>query len=67
MPLLAQPSDVFILRIWREPRALVEQPPLYRGMVEHVPTGVRQYFTTLDQALVFIVRQIEQTDDCQTD
>lgn len=58
MPLLAQPTDVFILRIWREPRQSPDAPPVWRGMVEHVPTGARRHFAELEQAVIFIVEQL---------
>jgi hypothetical protein len=58
MPLLAQPTDVFILRIWREPRQPPDAPPVWRGVVEHVPSGTRRHFAELEQAMIFIVEQL---------
>ena len=58
MPLLAQPTDVVILRSWREPRQSPDAPPVWRGMVEHVPTGARRHFAELEQAVIFIVEQL---------
>ncbi len=49
-------SRVFIVRVWREAREIEGAKPLWRGMIELIPTGERQYLTTLDEITAFIVR-----------
>ncbi len=40
-------TDTFIIRIWFERRELPGVEPVLRGMLEHVKTGRRAYFTRL--------------------
>lgn len=50
-------QHLFVVRIWQEARA--EQPPVWRGMVEHVPFGRRMYFTALNDLSDFIALRLE--------
>jgi hypothetical protein len=36
-------TQVFIVRFWRESRELEGAHPIWRGSVEHVPSGQRVY------------------------
>ncbi|MBP6472395.1 MAG: hypothetical protein KBE23_14440 [Chloroflexi bacterium] len=36
-------EDTFIIRIWCEYNDLEEFEPEYRGLIEHVPSGVRHF------------------------
>ncbi len=36
-------TQVFIVRFWRETRELEGAHPIWRGSVEHLPTGQRVY------------------------
>lgn len=47
-------SQVFILRVWREPRELRGQPPAWRAALEHLPTGNRQSFGSLDGVVAYL-------------
>ena len=48
------PSASFLLRIWWEMRADPADPPLWRGRIEHVPSGRSEHFDGLDGLLGFI-------------
>lgn len=52
----------FFVRIWREPREDHQLPPEWRGMVEHLQSGARCYFVTLDEMLDFILPYLEGLD-----
>lgn len=54
MPLLNENTDVFIFRIWLEPREIEGAAPQWRGMIEHVTSGERRYVKSLDEATEFI-------------
>ena len=47
-------SQIFIVRIWSELRERPELPIEARGVIEHVPSGRRQYFRQLGEILSFI-------------
>lgn len=44
----------FIIRIWRESRDGPQVTPEWRGMIEHVEDGKRQYFLELSRIVEFI-------------
>jgi hypothetical protein len=54
MALLEDSTQVFIVRIWLEARGIEDAPVRRRGVIEHVPTGERRYFTDLSDINVFI-------------
>lgn len=47
-------SLVFILRLWREPREIEGADPEWRGVIEHLKTGERRYWTGFDDMLDFL-------------
>lgn len=49
-------QHLFVVRIWRE--SDLEQSPVWRGMVEHVPFGQRMYFTSLNDLSDFIALRL---------
>jgi hypothetical protein len=53
-------SEVFLLRIWAEPREIVGQPSVYRGRIEHVRSSRVRFIRNLSQVVEFI-------DECITD
>ncbi|RIK42337.1 MAG: hypothetical protein DCC55_09210 [Chloroflexi bacterium] len=55
-------QHLFIVRTWREPSTVVASAE-WRGMVEHVPTGQRRYFTRLEELDHFILHQMEQAEE----
>lgn len=48
-------THVFIARIWLERRAIKGAPTVWRGMIEHVPSGERHYLKDLDDLTTFIM------------
>lgn len=59
MPEHAQPYASFLMRIWREPGT----PPTWRGSIQHVQSGDKCYFQSLERPLDFIEETLEQTDN----
>ena len=55
-------SEVFMLRIWAEPREIVGQPNIYRGRIEHVRTSRARYIRTLSQVIDFVDQCLEDSD-----
>lgn len=57
---MAQAQDsnqhLFIVRIWTDPEHT--PPALARGLIEHVPSGERQYFKDLGDIQGFVSRQL---------
>jgi hypothetical protein len=53
---------LFIVRTWREPSDVVATGE-WRGLVEHVATGQRRYFTRMEDLDSFILQQMEQTPE----
>jgi hypothetical protein len=44
----------FVLRCWLEPREIESAEPLWRGEVEHVPTGERVFFRSFVELKRFL-------------
>ena len=53
-------AHVFIVRVWREPRELEDAAIIWRGVVEHVESGGRRYFTRLGAMTEYIRGYLEQ-------
>jgi hypothetical protein len=53
-------SFTFILRIWCEPREIDRAPALWRGVIETVPDGERQYVRTLEEIDHYLIPYLEQ-------
>ena len=47
-------THAFIVRFWREPREIQGEKPLWRGVIEHVPSGRQLALKDLDMITVFI-------------
>lgn len=45
--MLEEKTQVFIMRIWIEPREISGAQPQWRGMLEHLPSGNKHYLTNL--------------------
>jgi hypothetical protein len=60
MPLFDEHTQVFIVRIWREPREIEGAAPEWRGVIEHVPDGKRRYLKNLAEVTDFIAPYLEQ-------
>ena len=56
-------TQVFIVRFWRETRELAGAHPIWRGSVEHVPSGKRIYvknFKEVEGAMSSFVPETEK-------
>ena len=51
-------TQVFIVRIWREPREIDGATPKWRGLVEHVTSGERRYVERLNEIAPFIASHL---------
>ena len=53
-------TEVFIVRIWLEPRANETDRPEWRGLIEHAPSRQRRYFRDLASIGEFIAPYLQQ-------
>lgn len=53
-----RPEHLFIVRVWREPTHLKTSE--WRGSIEHVPSGQRLYFVSLNDLNDFIRLRLAQ-------
>ena len=60
MESLDKSTHVFIVRVWRERREIENVAPEWRGVIEHVPSGRRQYVNDLDEIGIFIMPYLEE-------
>jgi hypothetical protein len=56
----ADDHELFLVRIWAEPRERPGEPAVYRGRIEHVRSAQAGYFAELEQLLTFIRRCLDQ-------
>ena len=49
-------TEVFVVRIWDEPRNLESAEPMWRGSVEHLQTKQLKYFQSFETLVDFIAR-----------
>ncbi len=54
MASLAENTQVFIVRFWREAREIAGAAPEWRGVIEHLSGGERRYMKDLDEITAFI-------------
>jgi hypothetical protein len=47
----------FFIRIWEEPREMEDENPEWRGSVENVQTGQKNYFKGMENLVSFIREQ----------
>jgi hypothetical protein len=57
MSSLDERSFTFVVRIWEERRDVADALPTWRGRVDEVRTGVRRYFTTLEDLVSYLSSQ----------
>ena len=60
MPTLNPDYTSFLLRLWREPPALDEPADAdeeWVAQVEHIPSGEKRYFSSLEDLFAFIHEQ----------
>ncbi len=70
MKAFCEDTHSFVLRCWREPRELEEAAPVWRGEVEHVPTGKRIYFKNFEELKGFLASylpEITVSEKCQAE
>ena len=53
-------SQAFVIRIWSETREIEGAPAVWRGVIEYVPSGDKQYFKSLDEIAPFVARHLAQ-------
>ncbi len=49
MSMVDSVSIAFVLRFWFERREIEGAVPIWRGVIEHIPSGERHYFEKLDE------------------
>jgi hypothetical protein len=59
MPEDAQPYASFVVRIWHESG----DPPAWRGSIQHVQSGHKCYFQSLEKPVHFIEDTLTETND----
>jgi hypothetical protein len=47
-------TESFVVRVWLERREIVDALPVWRGVIEHVASGKRQYILDLDMVVHFM-------------
>jgi hypothetical protein len=57
MSSLDERSHTFVVRIWEERRDVADAAPTWRGRVDDVRTGVRRYFTTLEDLVNYLSQE----------
>jgi hypothetical protein len=55
-------SEIFMLRIWAEPREIIGQPSVYRGRIEHVRSSRSRYIRNLSQVMEFVDECLAESD-----
>ena len=53
-------TQVFILRIWQEPREIEGKQAEWRGVIEHIATGTRYFFNDLSELDFYILPYLEE-------
>lgn len=54
--------ELFLLRIWAEPRTMPGAEAVYRGRAEHASTGRRRYVKNLTEFEAFVHECLEAVD-----
>jgi hypothetical protein len=65
MSSLDERSHTFVVRIWEERRDVEDAPTTWRGRVDDVRTGVRRYFTRLEDLVAYMSQQSGMAGDNQ--
>jgi hypothetical protein len=55
-------SEIFMLRIWAEPREIIGQTIVYRGRIEHVRSSRSRYIRNLSQVMEFVDECLARRD-----
>lgn len=55
-------ANSFVIRVWQEPRELGGAGFALRGWIEHIQSGERVYFQSLDRIAGFIVSHLKDTE-----
>ncbi len=59
-PQLNQRTESFVVRIWLEPREIANAQVEWRGVIEHVASGKRQYVLDLDTIVIFMAEYMQE-------
>jgi hypothetical protein len=62
-----EPTHIFILRIWREPREIAAAPAVWRGVIQYAPTGERRAIQELADIILFITSYTEWNERPEDD
>ena len=54
MESIEEQKHAFIVRFWLEPREIEGEKPLWRGVIEYVPSGCKLFLKGLDEITAFI-------------
>jgi len=65
MSSLDERSHTFVVRIWEERREVADALPTWRGRVDDVRTGLRRYFTTLEDLVAYLGHQSGMAESSQ--
>jgi len=60
MNFFEESDHAFIIRIWPEDREIEEAPATWRGVIEHVRSGEKQYLNELASIITFIIPYLEE-------
>jgi hypothetical protein len=55
-------TQVFVIRIWREPSETKDSQPQWRAMIEHVSSQQRAYTDDLDKIMEIVKSYLDQAD-----
>jgi len=55
-------TQVFVIRIWREPSEMEDAQPQWRAMIEHVSSQQRAYTDDLDKVMDIVKSYLDQAD-----
>jgi hypothetical protein len=58
-----QETHSFVIRLWRENRELPGATAVWRGWVEHIPTGQRHYFQDSKRLYDIVFDYLGQSPD----
>jgi hypothetical protein len=55
-----QLPDSFLIRVWTEPTGDEAQPGVLRGSIQHVASGHRTYFSSLDLPIALLKASVDR-------
>lgn len=61
-----QEAHSFVIRVWQENREGVVDTAVWRGWVDHIPTGQRHYFQEVEHLVEIMTVYLEEKPELQT-